>query len=222
VAFAFFGPQEISSIAASGSFNLGFVTMPLIFEKIPLGAIFAFLWFILLFLAGITSSVSLAQPAIAFLEDEFDYSRKKASWLFGIIAFVLCQPAIFGLAHGVVDELDFWGGTFCLVLFGTVETILFAWIFGMEKAWDEIHQGADLRIPVYYKWIIKYITPTFLLAILGFWLYQDGLPTMLMKNVSPANKPIVLAVRLMLVAIFLGLALAVRHVWKTRRQAKEA
>ncbi|MDO8735117.1 MAG: sodium:calcium symporter, partial [Elusimicrobiota bacterium] len=64
-AFIFFGPENIIPIAQSGSFNLGFVTMPLIFGKIPFGIIFATLWFLLLFLAGITSSVSLAQPAVA-------------------------------------------------------------------------------------------------------------------------------------------------------------
>src|SRR3989338_7382402 len=69
-AFVFFGPQEIASIAKSGAFNLGFVTMPLIFERLILGAFFGCIWFLLLFLAGITSSVSLAQPAVAFLRSE--------------------------------------------------------------------------------------------------------------------------------------------------------
>jgi neurotransmitter:Na+ symporter, NSS family len=217
VAFAFFGPQDITAIAKSGTFNLGFVTMPMIFQQIPLGAIFAFLWFALLFLAGITSSVSLAQPAVAFMEDEFNLSRSKAVWIFSLVAFVLCQPAIFGLAHGVVDELDFWGGTFCLVLFGTVETFLFSWVFGMDKAWAEVHHGADLQVPKFYRWVLKYITPFFLLAILGFWVWQEGLPTLLMKNIPPENQSAVLAVRLMLVLIFVGLALAVNIAWRNRK-----
>jgi neurotransmitter:Na+ symporter, NSS family len=217
VAFAFFGPVDIKAIAQSGSFNLGFVTMPLIFGKIPLGALFAFLWFVLLFLAGITSSVSLAQPAVAFLEDEFKLNRKRAVWIFGVVTFILCQPVIFGLGQGVLDELDFWGGTLCLVLFGTVEAILFAWIFGMDKAWDEMHKGADLKIPRYYKFIIKYITPLFLLIILGFWLGQEGIPFIMMKNVSTANMPTVFGVRLMLLVMFIGLAAAVRYAWKQRK-----
>ena len=63
----------MQSIANSGVFNLGFVTMPLVLNKLPLSALMGFCWFFLLFLAGITSSVSLAQPAVAFLEDEFDF-----------------------------------------------------------------------------------------------------------------------------------------------------
>ncbi len=220
-AFVFFGPEDIQSIARSGVFNLGFVTMPLVLNKLPLAFIFGFAWFFLLFLAGITSSVSLAQPAVAFLEDEFDIDRKKAVTIFGIIAFILCQPAIFFLKNGVVDELDFWGGTFFLVLFATIETILFAWVFGMEKAWDEIHKGADMRVPKIYKFIIKYVTPLFLFFILGMWFWQEWLPIIFMKNVPGPDKIYVLCTRLGLAAIFLTLAILVKVAWRRKRLRAE-
>jgi NSS family neurotransmitter:Na+ symporter len=216
-AFMFFGPVAIATIAGSGAFNLGFVTMPLIFSHMPLSQVFGFLWFGLLFLAGVTSSVSLAQPAIAFLEDEFDISRKKAVALFGIVTFTLCNAAIFFLGKGVVDELDFWGGTFCLVLFATVEVILFGWIFGIERAWEETHHGADMRIPGIYKYIIKYVTPVFLLAVLVSWFFQDWLPIMRMENVSPENSPYILATRVGLLLLFLVLAILVKIAWRKRK-----
>jgi NSS family neurotransmitter:Na+ symporter len=220
-AFVFFGPVDIQSIAHSGVFNLGFVTMPLVLNKLPLAAFFGFIWFFLLFLAGITSSVSLAQPAVAFLEDEFDISRKRAVTIFGIVAFILCQAPVFFLGRGVVDELDFWGGTFFLVVFATIETILFAWVFGMEKAWDERHKGADMRIPRPYKFIIKYITPLFLFFILGMWFWQEWIPIILMKNVAAADKPFVFATRVGLVVVFTALALLVKTAWKRRRLLAE-
>lgn len=217
-AFVFFGPVGAETAAKSGAFNLGFVTMPLIFQKLSYGAIFAFMWFALLFLAGITSSVSLAQPAVCFLEDEFNINRKKAVSIFAVASFILCQPAIFLLSHGVVNELDFWGGTFCLVLFATIEIILFAWIFGMEKAWEEIHHGADMRVPKIYKFIIKYITPLFLLLILGAWFIQEGIPTITMKSIPAADKPYVLLTRIGLILLFAGLALLVKIAWGKRKK----
>lgn len=219
-AFAFFGPQDIKSIAQSGAFNLSFITMPLVLNKLPMAAIFGFSWFFLLFLAGITSSVSLAQPAVAFLEDEFEINRKRSVSIFAIAVFVLTQPAIFFLGRGVVDELDFWGGTFFLVVFATIEVILFAWVFGMERAWDEIHKGADMRVPKIYKFIIKYITPLFLFFILGMWLWQEWLPIILMKNVSADNQPFILATRMGLLAIFLVLAVLVKIAWRKRSKNK--
>ncbi len=219
-AFAFFGPVEIQNIARGGAFNLGFVTMPLIFQKITLSPFFGCIWFLLLFLAGITSSISLAQPAVAFLEDEFNISRKKAVLIFGIISFLLCQPSIFFLGNGVLNELDFWGGTFCLVLFATVETILFGWIFGIERSWEEMHQGADITIPKIYKFIIKYITPLFLFLILSFWMYQEALPTILMKNISAQNRPYILGIRAMLLILLLSLAVLVKIAWQKRKLTK--
>jgi SNF family Na+-dependent transporter len=224
-AFVFFGPMETKAIANSGVFNLGFVTMPLVLNKLPMAAIFGFSWFFLLFLAGLTSSVSLAQPAVAFLEDEFDIDRKKAVWIFGVVSFLLCQPAIFFLKNGVVDELDFWGGTLFLVIFATIETILFAWIFGMENAWDEIHKGADMRVPRVYKFIIKYITPLFLFFILGMWfLYRpQGRPEsqflsfIRMREVTQTDQPFILATRIGLLLIITILALLVKTAWRKKR-----
>lgn len=215
-AFVFFGPVDIQTIARSGVFNLGFVTMPLVLNRLPLAQLMGFVWFALLFLAGVTSSVSLAQPAVAFLEDEFNINRKKAVFIFALVSFALCQPAIFFLKNGVLDELDFWGGTFFLVVFATIETILFAWVFGMEKAWDEIHRGADMRVPPAYKFIIKYITPLFLFFILGMWAWQEWLPIIFMKNVSGHDRAFILGTRAGLLAILLLLAVLVRLAWRSR------
>ncbi|MCM8823997.1 MAG: sodium-dependent transporter [Candidatus Omnitrophica bacterium] len=216
-AFVFFGPQQIQSIANSGVFDLGFVTMPLILNRLPLSTLLGFSWFFLLFLAGITSSISLIQPAIAFLEDEFDLGRRKAVVIFAIIAFLLCQFPIFFLNKGVVGELDFWGGTFFLVIFATVEVFLFGWVFGMDRAWDEIHKGADMKVPLIYKYIIKYVTPLFLIIILSAWLIQEWLPTILMKNVSPANRIYIIGTRFSLLIIFLTLVVMVKLAWRRRK-----
>jgi SNF family Na+-dependent transporter len=228
-AFVFFGPVDIKSIANSGVFNLGFVTMPLVLNKLPLAAIFGFCWFFLLFLAGITSSVSLAQPAVAFLEDEFAINRKKSVSIFTIVSFILCQPAILFLGRGVVDELDFWGGTFFLVLFAAIETVLFAWVFGMQKAWDEIHKGADMLVPKVYKFIIKYITPSFLFFILGMWIFyvpkeageSQFISTIKMSAVPEANKPFILGIRIGLLLVFLILAVLVKIAWSRKKKLKE-
>lgn len=220
--FVFFGPMAVGSIARSGAFNLGFVTMPVIINKMPLPRFTGFLWFGLLFLAGVTSSVSMAQPAIAFLEDEFDITRQKAVRLFGAVAFLLCNGAIFFLGRGVIDELDFWGGTFCLVVFATVEVILFGWVFGINKAWEEVHHGADMRIPVVYKYIIKFVTPVFLLIVLSAWFFQEWLPIIRMENVPDADRGYILATRVVLWLLFLILAVMVKIAWNKRKRGGEA
>jgi hypothetical protein len=91
----------------------------------------------------------------------------------------------------------------------------------MERAWNEIHLGAAMRIPKIYKFIIKYITPLFLLFILSFWFIQQGLPVILMKAVTPGNRIFVLSTRLGLLVIFLILAMSVRMAWRRKRLLEE-
>jgi SNF family Na+-dependent transporter len=143
-------------------------------------------------------------------------SRRESITIFGVITFLLCQLAIFGLGAGVVDELDFWGGTFCLVLFGTVETILFGWVFGMDKAWTELHAGSDITIPRLYRWIIRYVTPVFLLVILAAYLIQDGVPLLKLEHVKPENKLPILLTRVILILLFSLLSCMVWIAWRRK------
>ncbi|MBN1633204.1 MAG: sodium-dependent transporter [Ignavibacteria bacterium] len=216
-AFVFYGGAGAIRIAESGTFNIGFVTMPLIFEKMPLGFIFSGLWFLLLFIAGITSSVSMIQPAMSFLEDEFGISRKKAVVILGIFAFLACHPAIFFLKYGAIDEIDFWGGTMFLILFATVEVFIFLFAMKVSKGWEEMHIGALIKIPKIYKYIIKYITPAFLLILLSVWTYQQFIPVILLEGVSNENKPYIWTVRLMLLAFIITFAVLVKIAWRKRK-----
>jgi SNF family Na+-dependent transporter len=221
VAFAFFGPQEMTAIAKGDAFNLGFVTMPLIFGQIPLGALFGFAWFLLLFLAGITSSISLAQPVIAFFQNVYGWSRGRAVAVFGLASFLLSQPAVLWLGRGAVDEMDFWGGTVSLVVFGLLEVVIFGWIFGMERGWREIHHGAEIRLHPLFRWVIRYATPAYLLFVLGFWFYDSAKSVIGMSGVDAANRPYVVAVRWMLIGIFVVLAMSMREALHHRRRIKE-
>jgi SNF family Na+-dependent transporter len=220
LAFAFFGSIGAKEVAQSGSFNIGFVSMPLIFSQISYGIVFAFLWFFLLFLAGLTSSISLLEPAVAFLSDEFSLSRKKAVSIIAAATFVICQFPIFFLSRGVVDEIDFWAGSFFLVVFGLIECILFVWVFGIDRAWQEIHHGAELNVPRFYRFIIKYITPLFLAFILGFWFFQQAIPTFMLKGIDPGNVGYVLTTRAVLAALFLIVIVLVHKTY--RKKFKEA
>ncbi|NLH48954.1 MAG: sodium-dependent transporter [Myxococcales bacterium] len=219
-AFVFFGAVGAVEVAKSGTFNIGFVTMPLIFDKLPGGSLFSALWFILLFLAGITSSVSLIQPAISFLEDEFKFSRGKATVVLGVVAFLASQPVIFFLAHGFLDELDFWGGTLFLVVFATLETFLFVFGFGMKRGWEEMNRSAKIKLPGLYRFIIKYVTPAYLLILLITWTYQQFWDTFRLKGVAPTDLPYVWGARALVFGLWGIIIILVAIAWK--RRGKEA
>ncbi len=215
-AAVFFGSQGAQAMAEKGAFSLGFITMPLIFSKILAGWFFCLVWFLLLFIAGLTSSISILQPAIAFLEDEFKFARRKSVMLLTVLCFLMAQFSIFGVKYGLVDELDFWGGNFFLVVFGFVEVVLFGWVFGIDRAWKELNLGANIRLPIFFKYVIKYVTPLFAGIILGSWIYENLLDTLLMKSDAYAGKAgtYILILRIVLLLLMIGILYLIHIAWK--------
>ena len=119
--------------------------------------------------------------------------------------------------------MDYWAGTFGLVVFALLEVLIFAWIFGMDQAWEEINRGAFIRLPKIFYYIIKYVAPLYLMALLGFWLYFDAIEIFLMKK-DPYGEPVAsediiyrLGARIMMIVMVLVIALIVRHVWKKKK-----
>jgi hypothetical protein len=86
----------------------------------------------------------------------------------------------------------------------------------MDRAWEEIHHGAELNVPRFYRFIIKYITPLFLMFILGFWFFQQAVPTFLLKGVKSENAPYILTTRIILAALFLTVAILVRKAYRKK------
>lgn len=210
VACAYFGLAATRAIAKAGAFDLGFAAMPIIFQKMHAGTLFGALWFFLLFIAGITSSVALMQGAITFLQDELRWPRRRAVSAVGLFVFLAAHIAVLGLKAGAVDELDFWAGTVGLALFGFLETLFFIWIFGPARAWEEIHVGAEVRLPRFFYYVLTYVTPLLLLAVFVAWAWQDGWAVLTMRGADPASIPWRWAARglILLTAALAGVAVA--------------
>jgi NSS family neurotransmitter:Na+ symporter len=168
IAVAYLGLAEVQQKVAGGSgFGLGFMVFPTLFNHWGnLAPAAGFLWFGLLFFAAITSSLAMGQPIMAFLQDEFHFSREKSALAFGGMLLPLALPVAMLSQQSFFDEFDYWAGTFCLVVMAVCEAILFSWIFGVDKGWTEMMRGADLKVPRLFFWIMKYVTPTLLIVIL--------------------------------------------------------
>ena len=172
-AYLFLGAAPLAAVVGS-TIGLGFHAVPVTFEYLPLGDLFGFLWFGLLFLAALTSSVSMLQPAIAFLEDGFDMTRRSAMAVLGLITATGTLLVVYFSKNTVaLDVLDFWAGTFFMVVLALFEVILFGWVLGVERGLREANRGSDLRIPRIFGPVIRWVCPAYLLAILGAFAYQS-------------------------------------------------
>lgn len=171
-AFIFLGAAG----ATGSTFGLGFNTLPVVFLYMKGGEFFGFLWFFMLFLAAITSSLSMLQPAIAFLEEALGVGRKTSVLILGLLT-MFGSLFVMYYSEGLValDTMDFWVGTFLIFVLATMQVVLFAWVFGTDKGVREAHEGAQMRLPRAFPFVIKYISPLYLLTIFVFWC-SDKLP----------------------------------------------
>ncbi len=169
-AFLFLG----SANATGSTFTLGFVTMPSIMHFMPFGWFIGGVWFGLLFLAAVTSSISMLQPAIAFLEDGFGMQRRASVIVLGMVS-TIGAAAIIYLSQGLaaLGATDFWC-EFMMILAGLAQVILFGWVVGAECGLREANRGADFRIPRFMAFVIRYVTPTFLIVVLSLWCVYNG------------------------------------------------
>src|SRR3989304_5051244 len=168
--FVFLGTANMIGAVQGGTFGLGFTTLPVVFAHMGwIGNFIGAVFFFMLFLAAITSSISRFQPSLAFFQESLGWSRKAAPTLMVSVciagSFLVMYFSEGGLFWSTIDD---WVGTFLIFVLAMVQIILFSWVFGIDKGFEEAHHGAHVRIPGFYRFIMKYVTPTYLLVIFAF------------------------------------------------------
>lgn len=153
---------------------LVFQVLPDVFNSMPTGGnIVGALFFLLLCVAALTSSISMIEVPASYLIDEKKWSRKKAAWAVGILAFIVGIPsALSGGASKYLTEMSLdlfgstktsfldimdtlWGGLF-IVIVALMTCVYTGWIIDVKKMAKEIGIGA----PVFEKKIIGNVTPS--------------------------------------------------------------
>lgn len=214
----------LGTAAVGSSFDLGFKTLPMVFENMPLGRLVGFLFFFLLFLAAVTSSLSMLQPAIALLEEGLGLGRRASVTLLWFVTAVGAGFVVFFSKDLVaLDHFDFWVGTFCIYVLATFQVIMFGWILGIDRGMREIDEGAEIRVPRLVGYLLKYVCPVYLLGIFAVWVVQQARAEEGNYFVAVAQKPAARYAVMFLgvVAVFFVLLVAqsVRR-WKIRDAQK--
>lgn len=157
--------------------GLVFLTLPIVFQSMPLGQIWAILFFILLTFAALTSAISLLEVVVAFLVEEKKMSRLKATLLttlsigfLGIFCTLSFGPLkdlrIFGLS--VFETFDFISSNLLLPVGGILICIFAGWRLDKAVLYHEISNGNTIKLRFFrtYIFILKYIAPLCILLIL--------------------------------------------------------
>lgn len=155
--------------------SLIFITLPNVFQQafsgVPaLAYICSILFYILLALAALTSTISLHEVSTAFLHEKFHFTRKKAAciitvccWLIGIVSSLALGDwsgyTIAGM--NLFDALDFLTAKIMLPLGGMFAAIFVGWVIDRRIVRGEVTNYGTLKAPYYpvYLFILKFIAP---------------------------------------------------------------
>ena len=150
--------------------ELVFITLPNIFQHLPGSLFWSVLFFILLSVAALTSTISLCEVGGAYLHAEFGISRKKATWI--LIAFCIVSSTLCSLSFGVLKDFKLFGLTifnFCdftasnilLPLGGMLIAIYVGWVLNKKIVFNEVSNRQTLKVGFFKLLIfcIQYIAP---------------------------------------------------------------
>lgn len=166
----------VAAAAGCSTFGLGFNVLPEVFAAMPLGQFFGGLFFGLLFLAAVTSSLSLIQPMISFLEEFWGLRRIQSLVIaiFMLTVGTLMVAWFTGDGMIALDTLDFWMGTISLYVMSAIYVVVFRRVIGPQAGVAELQRGSLLRMPDrLYRILICWTAPLILAAIFISWVFKN-------------------------------------------------
>jgi neurotransmitter:Na+ symporter, NSS family len=148
----------------AGGGGLFFQTMPVAFGQMPGGAIIGGMFFTLALFAAFTSSISLFEVGVSWLEDHKSIGRVKGAILLGMIMIGLGAIYVFSLDR--IDDMDFITGQIMLPLGGILMSIFAGWVLSRASLADEI--GSNALLMFYLRNLLRFVVPVALAFILVF------------------------------------------------------
>ncbi|MBQ9743515.1 MAG: sodium-dependent transporter [Clostridia bacterium] len=155
--------------------SLMFKTLPKVFNTIWGGQVIGALFFILVLLAALTSSISLAETVVSVIQDKFKIDRKITCLIVLAGCLVLGLPSAlgYGLLGGVkiiglqfLDFFDFLSNSILMPIVAIFTCIFIGFILKPKAIHEEVEISAPFKAKKLFNVIIKYIAPVFLVAIL--------------------------------------------------------
>ncbi len=166
-------PDTIVSTLVAGGPGLLFITIPELFHHLPFSSLWATLFFVLLGIAALTSTISLMEVVTSFLHEEFHMLRSRAIILLslgvtvlGIISSIL--PQFFNL-------LDYATAKILLPLGGMFISLFIGWYLDKNILRAQITNNGSLSISVrfikVYVFILRFVAPAAIVAIFVYGLF---------------------------------------------------
>ena len=185
--FAIFPIVFMAGLDPAGGPGLFFVSMPVAFGSITGGTIFATVFFALALFAAFTSSISLMEVGVSWLEERQGVTRFGAALGVGFVLWMIGAAYVFSLEY--LDFVDFMTEGLLLPLGGFLVSVFAGWIVSRQMLTSELGEGNIMNI---WRFLIRWFVPPFVAFVLVFGFldkiqdqYQVQLPGVLTALLGP-------------------------------------
>ncbi|WP_404465678.1 sodium-dependent transporter [Vreelandella aquamarina] len=196
--------------------GLIFMSLPLAFQAMPMGTLFGVLFFLMLSMAALTSSISMVEATVSWLCDNKGMSRKSAAWATGIVLWLISTLAMLSFNVGAdwtlagknfFDWLDYLTSRWMMPLGGLGMVLLAGFVLKSETFRDEL----GLAPLPYALWLamVRYVSPLGILVIFvdALGLYQISFA---------AHWPVLLALLVLIAVVGEAISPRLRHALSAR------
>ncbi|EWH00679.1 hypothetical protein Q427_18135 [Halomonas sp. BC04] len=148
------------------------MSLPLAFQAMPMGTLFGILFFVMLSMAALTSSISMVEATVSWLCDNKGLSRRAAAWGTGIVLWLISTMAMLSFNLGAdwtlagrhfFDWLDYLTSRWMMPLGGLGMVLLAGFVLKSETFRDEL--GLSPRWHALWLFMVRYVSPLGILVI---------------------------------------------------------
>lgn len=170
--FAFSGGDE--SALGQGP-SLMFVTLPKVFDSMPGGGIIGSVFFFMVLVAALTSSISLMETIVSIFMDKFKLNRRLSCLIVLGISVVLGIPSSLGysawsgvkiLNMQILDFFDFASNSIMMPIIAFITCIFVAYVMKPGSIEEEVELSGTFKMKKLYRIVVRYVAPALILAIL--------------------------------------------------------
>ncbi|RFF26792.1 MULTISPECIES: sodium-dependent transporter [unclassified Wenzhouxiangella] len=161
---------------AGGGAGLIFTSLPLAFNEMPFGILYGMMFFLLLSVAAWTSSISLLEPATAYLVESTNLGRKAAALVIGILAWLAGMASVFSFnvwshvsigGRDIMSAIEHAANNIMMPLGGLLIALFAGWVLSDKVT----HEELDKKMPDWafktWLWLVRVVTPALVLVVLA-------------------------------------------------------
>jgi NSS family neurotransmitter:Na+ symporter len=160
--------------------GLIFITLPVTFGELPGGGLIGSFFFLLLYFAALTSSISLLESIISHLEETMKSSRKRITIVAGVLLWLIGLGSVFSFNYladftpldfnetlkdkTIFGLLDYFGSNLLMPIGGILMAVIGGWLLSKQVAFTELKINSEWQFYV-WRFLVRYVAPAILLVL---------------------------------------------------------